>query len=74
MGVEQSERLTDVEAFWNFCLVRADLFKYFVAADPVWDGQFLRVTKDFLLRKDAMLVLETLILCLCTWSDWSETR
>ena len=46
----------------------------FVEADPIWTGEFLEVNRRFVGRKDSSHILETLILYLLCWTDWSETR
>lgn len=73
-GVARDTSVDEVRQFWQFFQIREDLFPLFVQADPVWDGRLLLVNEEFLLRPDASRVLETMILYLLSWSDWSETR
>ena len=62
------------EEWWVFLFIRADLLNFFIEADPIWDGRFLLVDEDFLAKPQAVHILEVMILYLCTWIDWSETR
>ena len=38
----------EVQECWEFCLIRSDLMKFFIDADPVWNGEFLEVDEVFL--------------------------
>ena len=64
----------DVECWWQFCLIRADLLPLFLAADPEWDGTSLLVEASFLERPGALGMLATMLLYILQWNDWSETR
>ena len=48
---------SDVAEFWKFLLIREDLLPFFVAADPVWNGQVLQVNRAVLLESDVDVVV-----------------
>lgn len=74
VGVTKGLPAHEVECFWKFCLIRDDLLPLFISADPFWNGDFLEVNEEFWRSPDAGKVLETLLLYVLSWNDWSETR
>ena len=57
VGIVKDANKFEVELFWEFLLILEDLLQYFVAADPFWDGKFLRVNQIFLLRPHATEII-----------------
>ena len=74
VGSQRGHDRCDIEAYWEFCLIRADLMPWFVAADPWWDGEILWVDAGFLATRNAMMILALMFMYMLQHDDWSETR
>ncbi len=66
--VDRDHRRVDVIALWEFPGVSPGWLQLFAAADPVWNGRLLLVSRESGTR------LKLLVLYCVRWYSWSETR
>jgi hypothetical protein len=72
--VDKGHHRGDVITFWEFLGVSPGWIQLFAAADPVWNGRRLLVSKEMGQSSESLAKVKVLVLYCLRWCNWSETR
>ena len=68
------DNIDDIEHMWSCLDVESKVLHMFVKANPIWDGQRLRVSASLLDEPDAINMVITVVRYCIQWVDFSDTR